>query len=72
MPLVEYDFTHEEYIDDPRQRVGAIYLVSDFILVFMFTRFYIMIRNAFNHTEFSDPYAKLHCERHGFTANTRF
>ena len=38
----------------------------------MFSRVYIILRNAFNHTEFSDPYAKLHCERHGFTANTRF
>lgn len=38
----------------------------------MFLRFYLIIRNLFNHTEFSDPYAKLHCERYGFTAGSRF
>jgi len=38
----------------------------------MLLRMFLIIRNLFNHTEFSDTYAKFHCERHGFTANTRF
>lgn len=38
----------------------------------MFLRGYLIVRTAFSHTEFSDPFAQLHCERHGFTANTRF
>ena len=38
----------------------------------MFLKITLILRNLFNHTEFSDPFAKLHWERHGFTANTRF
>ena len=38
----------------------------------MFLKIALILRNIFNHTEFSDPFAKLHWERHGFTANTRF
>ena len=48
------------------------YLFSDFILLFMFLRLYILVRNIFNHSKFSDPYAKMHCDQYGFTANSRF
>ena len=71
-PFHEFSFSMYEFVTSQKQEVMAEYLISDMILIFMFTRFYLLIRNVFNHTEFSDPYAKLHWERHGFSANTRF
>lgn len=72
LPFYETLVVVSQYVSDESEPIQALYCLSDFILIFMFTRIYIILRNAFNHTEFSDPYAKLHCERHGFTANTRF
>ena len=72
IPYYEISFYLTEFVTSQKEEVEAPYLLSDMILIFMFSRFYLMIRNVFNHTEFSDPYAKLHCERHGFSANTRF
>ena len=72
IPFFERIITVKQNVINYTQPLDAGYLLSDFILMFMFTRLYILIRNVFNHTEFSDPYAKLHCERYGFTAGTRF
>lgn len=60
IPFYETDINISQYVHDEREPVSANYLLSDLILIFMFTRIYLVLRNAFNHTEFSDPYAKLH------------
>ncbi|CAI2360776.1 unnamed protein product [Moneuplotes crassus] len=72
LPFVEHLIVINENVHLFNRPLSIKYLLSDFILMFMFTRIYILVRNIFNHTEFSDPYAKLHCERYGFTAGTRF
>ena len=75
IPFFELHYNESNFVqgfDSSDSKAHATYLLSDFILTFMFLRLYLVIRNVFNHTQFSDPYAKLHCERHGFTANTRF
>ena len=72
LPFCEYKFYFVEYVPSEKNHLEAEYLVSDIILILMFSRIYLVIRNALNHTEFTDPYAKLHWERHGFTANARF
>lgn len=72
LPFYEVMFPISQYVVGKADPLSADYLVSDFILIFMFLRFYLVLRNVFNFSEFTDPYAKLHCERHGFTAGTRF
>lgn len=71
-PYLDFEITLSEYNNSGDEVIAPIYLLSDFLLLLMFLRLYIVIRNIFNHSQFSDPYAKLHCERYGFTANTRF
>ena len=53
-------------------RVMVYYLLSDFILVFMFLRFYYVVRAAFNYNMYMDSFAKKLCRSYGFTANVRF
>ena len=61
IPFYEIRITiRQSVIDYEEAQLNASYILSDIILVFMFTRIYILIRNMFNHTYFSDPYAKLH------------
>lgn len=60
IPFIEVPVFLSEYVHDQAEPIVAEYLLSDFIIIFMFTRIYLVLRNAFNHTEFSDPYAKLH------------
>jgi len=71
-PFMDLEIRMKAWNSHGNEQLYPLYLLSDFILLFMFLRFYILIRNIFNHSQFSDPYAKLHCERYGFTANTRF
>ena len=52
MPLMD------KYIVINCQGVDVTYLLSEFLLVFMFSRFYFFIRTAFNFTIYNDPYAK--------------
>jgi hypothetical protein len=70
-PYLDFEVHLKEYNSDNHE-INPVYLLSDFLVLLMFLRMYIVIRNIFNHSQFSDPYAKLHCERYGFTANTRF
>lgn len=76
IPYVDFKITFYEYLymenNHFHHKIPGDYLLSDFILLFMFLRVYLVVRNIFNHSQFSDPYAKLHCERYGFTANNRF
>ena len=48
------------------------YLLSDFILVFMFLRLIFVVRAVFNYNMYTDVYAKKLCRSYGFTANVRF
>ena len=55
---------------DPKLKV--YYLLSDFILAFMFLRIYFVVRAVFNYNMYMDSYAKKLCRSYGFTANVRF
>ena len=52
--------------------VDCYYLISDFILIFMFLRLFFVIRAIFNYNIFTDVYAKKLCRSYGFTAGQRF
>lgn len=60
IPFVEYVIVFYQNVINFQRPLEVGYLLSDLILMFMFTRIYILIRNIFHHTEFSDPYAQLH------------
>jgi hypothetical protein len=53
-------------------RIKIYYLLSDFILAFMFARSFFLMRACFNYTMFMDVYSKKLCKSFGFTANVRF
>ena len=57
---------------DKVTKVKVFYLVSDFILVFMFFRIFFVIRAVFNYNMYTDVFAKKLCRSYGFTANVRF
>ena len=59
-------------IRDKQVTVRVYYLVSDFILVFMFFRIFFVIRAVFNYNMYTDVFAKKLCRSYGFTANVRF
>lgn len=48
----------DSYIVINCQGVEVTYMMSEFLLVFMFIRFYFFIRTAFNFTIYNDPFAK--------------
>ena len=52
--------------------VTVYYLLSDFLLAFMFVRVFFLMRACFNYTMFMDVYSKKLCKSCGFTANVRF
>ena len=52
--------------------VNVYYLLSDFILVFMFVRIMFLMRAVINYSIFMDIYSKKLCKSYGFTANARF
>lgn len=59
-PYLDKEIRIAEYNADGTDVIYPLYLLSDFLLLLMFLRIYIVIRNIFNHSQFSDPYAKLH------------
>jgi len=73
-PIPYYDFIIQ--IDAPSfKRLTTIkiyYLLSDFILAFMFARVFFLMRACFNYSMFMDVYSKKLCKTFGFTANVRF
>ena len=74
LPFFEKAFSFE-YIDTSSSRAVKIkiyYLLSDFILVFMFLRIYFVVRAVFNYNMYMDSFAKKLCRSYGFTANVRF
>ena len=48
------------------------YFVSDFILVFMFFRFFFLVRSVINYSIYTDAYSKKICLQYGFTSAYRF
>jgi hypothetical protein len=48
------------------------YLASDFIVAFMWLRFYFVVRTFFNYSIYTDAYSKKLCQSYGFTAGVRF
>ena len=52
--------------------IHTYYLISDFILIFMFLRLFFVVRAIFNYNIFTDVYAKKLCKSYGFTAGQRF
>ena len=51
IPFYEFNFYVSEFVTTQKEEIEAEYLLSDMILILMFSRFYLMIRNFFNHTE---------------------
>lgn len=49
-----------------------MYLLSEFMLVFMFFRIYFVVRSLLNYTQFMDPYAKKLCKSYGFENSILF
>lgn len=52
--------------------IPVYYLLSDFILAFMFIRVIFLMRAVINYSIFMDIYSKKLCKSCGFTANVRF
>jgi hypothetical protein len=52
--------------------IPVYYLLSDFILAFMFIRVVFFLRAVINYSIFMDIYSKKLCKSYGFTANVRF
>lgn len=50
----------------------TVYLLSEFMLVFMFFRIYFVVRSFLNYTQFRDPYAKKLCKSYGFVNSILF
>ena len=50
----------------------TVYLLSEFMLVFMFSRIYFVVRSMLNYTQFMDPYAKKLCKSYGFENSILF
>lgn len=57
---------------DQTYTVYSYYLLSDFILAFMFVRVIFMSRAIINYSIFMDIYSKKLCKSYGFSANVRF
>jgi hypothetical protein len=57
---------------DKTASVKVYYLLSDFILAFMWIRIVFLIRAVINYSIFMDIYSKKLCKSYGFTANVRF
>lgn len=73
-PIPFFDFIIEMGApsEDRMSRIQIYYLLSDFILAFMFTRSFFLMRAFFNYTMFMDAYSKKLCKSFGFTANVRY
>ena len=54
------------------ESVNVYYLLSDFLLAFMFVRTLFLYRSLINYSVFMDIYSKMICANIGFNPNTRF
>lgn len=75
LPFKDYSYSFV-FIDISNNKqapgITVSYLLSDFILVFMFLRLYYLVRAIFNYNMYMDSFAKKLCRSYGFTANVRF
>jgi hypothetical protein len=74
-PIPYYDILIPVQAIDINNKTTTItvwYLLSDFLLVFMWLRIYFVVRAIFNYNRFTDVHAKKLCKSYGFTANVRF
>ena len=74
-PIPYYDqVIRVKFMDmtDKTSYTYTYYLISDFILIFMFLRLFFVVRAIFNYNIFTDVYAKKLCKSYGFTAGQRF
>ena len=72
VPYCDMIITMPAMNPDKNGSVKVYYLLSDFILVFMFVRILFLIRAVINYSIFMDIYSKKLCKSYGFTANVRF
>lgn len=59
IPFYDHEFSMNNMdVSDRAVWVVVTYKLSDFLLVFMFLRVWLLIRTIFNYTMFTDLYAK--------------
>ena len=68
IPIPGYD----RYITIVCDDMDTVYLLSEFMLVFMCLRIYFLVRAMLNFTECMDPFAKKICKSYGFDNNVLF
>lgn len=73
-PIPYYDLiiTMKAIDADKRSFIPVYYLLSDFILVFMFTRVIFVARAVINYSIFMDIYSKKLCKTYGFNSSNTF
>ena len=71
MILVPIPF-YDRYIVLNCSGKDTVYLLSEFMLVFMFNRIYFLIRSMLNYGQFMNPYAKKLCKSYGFDNSISF
>lgn len=78
IPFLNLDLSVSDYVfgEGPVRSIYLVaegaYFVDDFLLILMFLRLLILLRNFFNYSQYCDVFAKRLCDRYGFTANIRF
>ena len=50
----------------------VIYLLSEFLVAFMWIRIYFLVRSVFNYSIYTDAYSMKLCKSYGFSANVGF
>lgn len=60
------------YIDTHNKGKTTTYLLSEFILAFMWLRIFFVVRSIFNYSVYTDAYSKKLCQSYGFSAGVRF
>ena len=66
MPFLDF------YIIINCQSIDVTYLLSEFMLAFMFLRIYFFVRTVVNYTIYNDPFSKRLLRAHGYDQNQFF
>lgn len=61
-------FNSEHRLND----LNVYYLLSDFILAFMLTRMYFLLRSITNYSQYTDSFARKLCRNYGVSTGLRF
>lgn len=67
-PIPYYDL----YIKYEIGKDTIVYLLSEFLLAFMFVRVYFLVRSFMNYSQYMDSYAKELCKSYGFQSDVIF